>query len=115
MLGPLTYTGPCPNPEFGAFCPFVATTRLTCGDTGQRAPGDSCWRFSGFAMSGAQSICGGEGDGVGVVAGGNPGAATPAKVPGTHAPAGRMAKLVNAYPDGDGGRPVTGKLRSPED
>jgi hypothetical protein len=26
-----------------------------------------------------------------------------------------MAKLVNAYPDGDGGRPVTGKLRSPED
>jgi hypothetical protein len=66
-------------------------------------------------MSGAQSICGGEGDGVGVVAGGNPVAATPAKVPGTHAPAGMMAKLVNAYPDGDGGRPVTGKLRSPED
>jgi len=92
------------------------TTRSTCGDTGQRAPDDRGWRFRGFAMSGAQSICGGEeeGDGVGVVAGGNPVAATPAKVPGRHAPAGMMAKLVNSYPDGDGGRPVTGKLRSPD-
>jgi hypothetical protein len=66
----------------------------TWGEIGQDAPAGSGWRFTGLAVSVDQSIVGGAGDGVGVVAGGSPDAATPVNVPGTHSPAGPNETLL---------------------